>query len=153
MRVDNVILIIVLIFNSSCSVKEKAEPVHRERSTIQNMGVQSHGPAVVELTGKLIVKRFYGPPNFGENPETDAKEDALILLLNKPINAKDYSPDMGNETSVESVSELQLVLSTPYQKLIGKTVTVSGTLFYAHTGHHHTDLLMDVRSINLVGTN
>ena len=37
----------------------------------------------------------------------------------------------------------------PYKKFIGKTVCVKGTLFHAFTGHHHTDVLMDVRSIKV----
>jgi hypothetical protein len=44
---------------------------------------------------------------------------------------------------------LQLVLSVPRKELIGKKVIVKGTLFHAHTGHHHTDVLMNVESISL----
>ncbi len=42
-------------------------------------------PAVVELTGKLVEKVFYGPPGYGEDPKSDSKEHAAILLLSKPI--------------------------------------------------------------------
>lgn len=153
MKINNLILIIFLVFYTSCSVKERTEQAQNTNSTIQNKNVPSYEPTVVVLNGKLTVKRFYGPPNFGENPETDAKEDVQILSLNKPINVRDYNPDMGNETSIESVNELQLVLSLPHKKFVDKTITVSGTLFYAHTGHHHTDVLMDVRSVDPVGTN
>ncbi len=35
-------------------------------------------PAVVELTGKLSTKIYFGSPNFGENPDTDSKERSWI---------------------------------------------------------------------------
>lgn len=107
-------------------------------------------PAVVELEGKLSIKTFFGPPNFGENPETDSKERSWILSLDKPINVQskdETDPVLG--PSVENVRELQLVLHEPRRELIGKKVRVKGTLFHAHTGHHHTDVLMDVQSISL----
>jgi hypothetical protein len=37
----------------------------------------------------------------------------------------------------------------PYKEFTGKTVLVEGTLFHGFTGRHHTDVLMDVRSIKL----
>lgn len=33
------------------------------------------------------------------------------------------------------------------QKYLNKQVTVSGTLFGAQTGHHHTDILLDLITI------
>jgi len=48
----------------------------------------SYEPAVVELKGKLIVERKYGPPNFGENPRTDAKVRVPVLLLIKPVRVR-----------------------------------------------------------------
>jgi hypothetical protein len=45
-------------------------------------------PAVVELEGRLINTMFFGPPNFGEDPETDSKEMTRILSLDKPINVR-----------------------------------------------------------------
>lgn len=107
-------------------------------------------PAVVELKGKLSIKTFFGPPNFGEDPETDSKERSWILSLDKPINVRaktETDPILG--PSVEDVRELQLVLREPRRELIGKKVIVKGTLFHAITGHHHTDVLMDVQSISL----
>lgn len=109
-------------------------------------------PAVVVLEGKLIIKTYFGPPNFGEDPKTDSRERSWILSLDKPIKvrAKDET-DPVTGPSVDNVRELQLVLHKPRRKMIGKKVRVKGTLFHAHTGHHHTDVLMDVESIGLAG--
>ena len=45
----------------------------------------------ITLTGSIIEKSFYGPPNFGETPKDDRIEKYFFLLLNKPIlyNYKD----------------------------------------------------------------
>ena len=110
-------------------------------------------PAVVELEGKLGIKTFFGPPNFGENPETDSKERSWILSLNKPIKVRGITdPDPVLSIPTENVQNLQLVLPKPYEEWLGKKVVVRGTLFHAHTGHHHTDVLMDVLSISLAAS-
>jgi hypothetical protein len=110
-------------------------------------------PAVVELEGKLSVKTFFGPPNFGENPKTDSKQRSRILSLDKPINvrAKDETdPTLG--PSVDNVRELQLIFDESLRELIGKKVIVKGTLLHAHSGYHHTDVLLDVESIRLAAS-
>jgi hypothetical protein len=49
------------------------------------------------------------------------------------------------------VNFLQLALTSDqqqkYQKEVGKKVLASGTLFHAHTGHHHTKMLMTISGI------
>ncbi len=109
----------------------------------------SYQPAVVELKGTLRLNHYYGPPNYGENPKTDAREALPILILSKPVNVRgNPDPKAGfDKKSVKGARKIQLVLTTPYKEFIGKTVIVKGTLFHAFTGHHHTDVLMDVRSI------
>jgi hypothetical protein len=109
----------------------------------------SYQPKVVELKGTLSVKTYYGPPNYGENPDTDAKEALPILILSEPISVRgNADPKAGfDRQSVEDIREIQLVLTMPHKEFIGKTVFVKGTLFHAFTGHHHTDVLMDVRSL------
>lgn len=108
----------------------------------------SYQPTIVELNGTLSVKTYYGPPNYGENPDTDTKEALPVLVLSKPVNVRgNPDPKAGfDRRSVEDVREIQLVLTTPHKEFIGKTVLVKGTLFHAFTAHHHTDVLMDVRS-------
>jgi hypothetical protein len=111
----------------------------------------SYQPTVVKLKGTLRIKQYYGPPNFGENPETDAKEELPVLDLISPVNVRANPNPMAefDRTSVEELLEIQLILKKPHKQFINKTVYVTGTLFHAFTGHHHTDVLMDVRSIRL----
>ncbi len=109
-------------------------------------------PAVSVISGKLEIESFFGPPGYGENPQTDSREDAYILNLDNSINviskAKEAEEDNFNVTKY-NISKIQLT-STSEVKLTSyknKKVCLTGTFFAAHTGHHHTDVLMDVMKI------
>ena len=100
------------------------------------------------LRGILQIRVFFGPPNYGDNPNTDSRETQAVLFLTKAIcTVKDEGSDDTNEANQ---FELTLV---PNQKvrlsgLAGRSVIVSGKLFGAHTGHHHTPLLLSLSSIS-----
>ena len=110
----------------------------------------SYEPATVELKGRLTFEWKYGPPNYGENPTTDAKVKVPVLVLVTPINVRGTPGDAQNAASVRGVRRIQLILSnvkTPYKEFTGKMVVVKGTLFHAFSGHHYTKVVMDVSSI------
>lgn len=115
----------------------------------------SYATQAVKLTGRLVYKTFYGPPNFGESPKTDSREIQPVLVLDSKVlvtgrgNSHNDSPD-------ETVSEITLVAqpendgmvrllaSKPFSR---KRVVVQGSLFHAETRHHHTKVLMEVYTI------
>jgi len=139
MKFCNLRLIVPFVIFATCGLAE----------TAQKKQLLSYEPAVVELKGKLIIKTYYGPPNYGENPDTDAKEAMPFLVLDKPVSVRG-NPDPKarfDRQTVENVKKIQLVLTLPHKNLIGAKVIVTGTLFQAFTGHHHTDVLMTVSSI------
>jgi hypothetical protein len=109
-------------------------------------------PETVELEGKLVIQSKYGPPNFGEEPKSDEKVRIPVLVLKTPVNVLpiEGQNDGINTEPVHRVRQIQLsfaVGETGHRKLIGKNVVVKGTLFRAHTGHHYTDVVLTVRSI------
>ena len=109
-------------------------------------------PETVELEGKLVVQSKYGPPNFGEVPKTDEKVRIPVLVLKTPVNVLPIQgqDDGINTKPVYRVRQIQLsfaVGETDHKKLIGKNAVVKGTLFRAHTGHHYTDVVLTVSSI------
>jgi hypothetical protein len=108
-------------------------------------------PEVVELQGRLILVQKYGPPNYGENPETDSKVKVPVLQLSQPINVRRDPNSNMNTRSFVDVKEVQLVFLTEknisYRHLVGKVVTAKGTLFQGHTGHHYTEVLLVVNAI------
>ena len=121
------------------------------RKLKQNKKIYHFEPAVVELTGKLIEKDFYGQPGYGEDPKTDSKEPAVIIQLTKPIMVVAEKDDEYNETR-DGIEEMQLIniksiKLTPY---LHQKVKLTGKLMSAQTGHHHTDVLIIVDSIDIV---
>jgi hypothetical protein len=110
----------------------------------------SYEPEVMELDGRLVIEAKYGPPNFGEQPKTDEKVRVPILVLRDRADMLADSGDGPNAKPVYDVRQIQLVFAgteTAHKALIGKQVVVTGTLFHAHTGHHYTDVVMNVQSI------
>ncbi|GAB1596434.1 DUF4431 domain-containing protein [Lysobacter claricitrinus] len=109
-------------------------------------GCLRYEPDVVTLSGTLLTRTFYGPPNFGEDPATDSKERQVLLRLDAPIctitsaDREDVAEaDQRDVTLVQTDLDLR-----PY---IGKHVRVQGTLFHAITAHHHTSVLIETRTL------
>jgi hypothetical protein len=106
-------------------------------------------PDFVVLTGKVIEKTFYGPPNYGESPKTDRKEKQLILELGENICIA-AAPSDNINIAESNVNEVTLVFLNTIPNIKNKHVEVSGSIFHAHTGHHRTPLLITVSSVNVV---
>ena len=110
----------------------------------------SYEPETVELQGRLILQWKFGPPNYGEEPKTDRQGRVPILVLTDAINVRGNPQDAINSKSVQGIRRVQLAFSdigTSYRHLVGKDVVAKGTLFHAHTGHHYTDVVLMLRSI------
>ena len=105
----------------------------------------------VILSGIVTNRTFYGPPNYGENPDTDSRETQGILVLSKPI-CVDKNPN-GYDEAEKNQLEVTLVPNskTNLKDYLGKQVTVHGKLFHAFTGHHHTPVLIEIISIEKTG--
>lgn len=103
-------------------------------------------PAMSGLEGKLETETFWGPPGYGEDTLNDSKELCTVLILKEPI---DVMADSTNELeeSIRNVKKIQLASNVKLDAYIGKRVLISGKLFSAQTGHHHTDVLMDVQKV------
>ena len=108
----------------------------------------SYDPAVVALTGTVKKVTFPGPPNYESVTRGDRPESTWVLYLNHPacVMKNDLNDNEGQ------VLTMQLVFSDPnlvarYKPLLGKQVTVEGTLFHSQTGHHHTKVLITVKHI------
>jgi hypothetical protein len=101
----------------------------------------------VILKGKITTKEFYGPPNYGENPDTDIKESFYFLILHKPILIEI------NDT-INNISEFQMIFVNRNQKIINtqEEYILKGNLFLAETGHHHSKVLILVKEFKMVGT-
>lgn len=98
----------------------------------------------VSLNGQIIRGMFVNA--------SGKKEIVWLLKLDVPICVDSGGADSINQKA-ENITRLQLVL-TPrdyksYQKYLTKKVSVGGTLFYGHTQHHFTEVLLSVTTIKL----
>lgn len=106
-------------------------------------------PAITTIEGVVKNDRtFYGPPGFGSDPKVDAKEKPERLVLDAPISITPEKGDPTNE-AVTDVSELQIVPNevSNLSDYLDRRVRVTGKLFQAHTGHHHTKALIALETI------
>ena len=90
------------------------------------------------LYGNIVLKSFYGPPNYGEDIINDKIESYYFLELVNQISI--------NINGIESqISELQIIFqNTTNDKnyLPNDIYFVYGKLMFAHTGHHHSEILI-----------
>jgi uncharacterized protein DUF4431 len=121
-----------------------AFPIRAQRQQLH------YEPEKVTLTGRLVYRTFYGPPNYGENPKTDSRETQPILILDSMVDVIASASDPTDEAE-RLVKRITLVIhdfkANPVRPLLGKRVRVEGTLFHANTGHHHTKVLLEVSSL------
>ena len=106
----------------------------------------SYEPDTVRVTGTLARHMYYGAPGYGEDPRHDAKEVGFYLDLSVPICMRSGGDDVNAAKS--GIRRIQLVLDEQgyarLRPLLGKRITLRGTLFGAITGHHHTPILLTV---------
>ena len=115
----------------------------------------AYEPSVVQLTGTIVRRTFPGPPNYTSVKQGDRPETAWLLILRQPICVQAVKDDSGMYPAEADIHEIQFSFADPdgfkrYSDLVGtgKTVVVTGTLFGAHTGHHHTPVLMVVKTLS-----
>lgn len=120
-----------------------------EHSTQANASEYAYEPTVSTLNGRLEKELFWGPPGYGEDTLTDEREIVYVLVLPKSIRMKAPAKDLsdGYNAAIAGIDRIQLLTQKPMEKYLDQSVTVSGTLFGAQTGHHHTEVLMDVQSV------
>ena len=109
-------------------------------------------PTRVRLTGTIASKVDFGPPGYGEDPKRDSREGHLYFNLDHSVCVVAAPNDLDNETE-RNVKVMQMVYYDryPFQRTwLGKHVSVEGTLFHGHTGHHWTAVLIQPEETHLL---
>ena len=122
-----------------------------EKTTTNQLKYQYDSVSVI--TGTIGTESFYGPPGFGEHPKTDSKEEVYVLTVEKPITVISKETDENaTNTTKENVSRIQLIMpdNNDASGYKNKTVRLTGTFFGPQTGHHHTDVLLDVQKVEVL---
>jgi hypothetical protein len=113
-------------------------------------------PNPVTLIGFVKHITFPGPPNYESIKEGDLNETGPYLILKNPIDAypAPNRTEMDNNDELEkNVSILQIVMpqNIPWKKVKeGNYVRIHGTLFRRLSGHNHSRVLIEVKSIDVL---
>lgn len=100
----------------------------------------------VELRGTLRAETFPGPPNYESVAAGDKAETYFFVVPAAPICVR-QGDSSGLEPATAGVARVQLVFvdRSTFGKLrpsLGKGVHCTGKLMGAHTGHHHSAVLL-----------
>lgn len=128
-----------LSLGACCSVPVEPGPSHWE----------SYEPEIVELSGVLTLQERFGPPNYGETPEIDARLTIPVLELSTTLNVRGDPGSELNIESVEGVREVQLasLSASDLKRRLNTHVVCRGSLFRAVSGHHFTEVVLTVRRV------
>lgn len=108
-----------------------------------------YGSVQEELIGTIYKLTFPGPPNYEDIKNGDRSETCPYLVIDYPI---DVFTKQSVPIDFQHVQLIQLAIGEKsHWKLLkdGMRVKVKGELYEAHTGHHHTRVLMLVDDAQL----
>jgi len=119
--------------------------------TTPRSGCLPYEPVVVTISGILVRKTFPGPPNYESAKKGDKPETSWFLDLPVTMCVTEDSAEPDLNPKQDAVREIQLVLQpeqyVQHKQLIGRKVIATGTLFGEHTAHHHTPVLLTIRTL------
>ncbi len=118
--------------------------------------VLTYEPAIVELTGRLDLQTFPGPPNYESIQKGDEVERHFYLKLDTPVDVlpKGEHPTVDSPEPEKNVEIMQLSIGEDEElwkrfREIGEggPLKITGTLFHRFTGHHHSRILLNVQKM------
>ncbi len=137
--------IILALLSHACSATTKKQSSSLIKKCL------NYEPDVIQLEGELYSKSFPGPPNYQDIKKGDEEEIYWLIKTAKPFCVNKSSYVEGDE--LHGLSEVQLVMSSKLdfyktkRSLLNKKIKVQGTMFPQHTGHHKTEVLLTVESL------
>jgi Domain of unknown function (DUF4431) len=114
-----------------------------------NDGCLPYQPDTVHITGVMEQRMFYGRPNYGENPETDAKDWGYYVVPDAPVCTRG-----GSDPADDAMGDIRLVQLSlepagfaAVPPLLGRRVRVTGTMYGAFTGYHHAPVVISILAV------
>jgi hypothetical protein len=128
------------------------------KSVGSTMDLETFPESLITISGILSRKQFPGPPEYSSIDDGDRVDHcwvleldktSFLLALNTPV--KELGLDFRDILRWKNSSEVMLVLNDEVEKACrmyeGLRVYVVGYLFHAHTVHHYTPMLLDVKKV------
>lgn len=114
---------------------------------------------LVTLKGKLILRLFPGPPEYSSIEKGDRADYCWMLHVNEEFfKIATTTPVPEPCSDLKSIMEWsnhdEIYLSLEENMIDfccdheSREITVQGYLFHAHTAHHHSPILMDVKKVS-----
>jgi hypothetical protein len=102
----------------------------------------------ITATGKLSMRHFPGPPNYVSARKGDEDDLVIILSLPKPacINDREFDSEHRPFRTIH-VWTTDERLRARLHRLVGRTVSITGDGYAAHTAHHRAPLVLDAKSV------
>jgi hypothetical protein len=111
----------------------------------------------VTLNGMIREVHGYGPPGYGEDRKTDSKVTYLVIELPKPINVPCTAerPEWAS-VDCQAAKRLKLFIDTSsgsnlelmVKKMIGRRISLTGTIHRAETVGEMTPIYFEVTAIH-----
>lgn len=102
-------------------------------------------PEIISITGTLHKKVYPGLPNYEDIRSGDTPETVWVIFLEETNVANNNDRHPRGTAEAENNKQIQLILPEGhYDHFLNRTVVATGTMFKAHTIHHHTRMLMFV---------
>jgi Domain of unknown function (DUF4431) len=126
-----------LILLSGCAIPEKT--------------ALNYEPVKVNLVGTFRLEGFPGRPNYESIEKGDEKETYWILQLDHPIDVVVTDRNDPLQLPAKNVRRVQLFLNQEqykqYRGFLNEHICAGGVLFHGHTGHHHTEVLLNIQQL------
>jgi hypothetical protein len=108
----------------------------------------------VSVQGTLQYGQFLGPPGYGENPSADRKEYEYYLQLPAPIAQQNAELRLGPEFEKQNEFFVQVrgsdALKARLSRLIGRKVSVSGSIEASAIGHDRTGIVLNASRVTAI---
>jgi hypothetical protein len=100
------------------------------------------------VTGTAVKHCAYGPPGYGEEPQTDSREDSIMLVLDEPIAELRVGRGDG-DTCIDNVAMFHIAtfekrpkVPQPVDLAQQHFTLIIKDLHHAETAHHQTRVML-----------
>ena len=101
---------------------------------------------IISISGNVVEKENFGPPNFGETPEQDVREISYFVFFDTP---KQFIVN-GEKKEIKEMQLIFYKLSNNKNEFIpDRNYLFTGHIESAETGHHHSNFIFIVDEYHL----